>query len=213
MTGRGLTRLRRWALAGLAALVVLWGLSHAGTALVVFVPLEQPDVIVSLASHEWERLPLAGQLARKNPEARVVLTLPPEVTEHNCYNCDGRLEWLEGMGVESSRISVIPIALDGTFGEAAAVRDYVQEEGLHRLVVVTSPYHTRRTLATFRAALEDSGVQLGVHPAATTSPSRPEAWWKAAYDRGYVAYEWAATVFYLVRHGVFSMVFMPENLR
>ena len=48
--------------------------SHAGSALVVSEPLASPDAIVSLASHEWERLPAAAALARQYPEALVVLT-------------------------------------------------------------------------------------------------------------------------------------------
>src|SRR5512146_2396106 len=47
----------------LAIVVLLVGgavlLPDAGTALVVSQPVDNPDAIVSLASHEWERLPEA----------------------------------------------------------------------------------------------------------------------------------------------------------
>jgi uncharacterized SAM-binding protein YcdF (DUF218 family) len=68
--------------------------------------------------------------------------------------------------------------------------------------VVTSPYHTRRSLGTFEKVFADTGVEIGIHPAVRTSPAIPERWWLRRYDRGYVLYEWAALVYYRLRFGV-----------
>jgi hypothetical protein len=38
-----------------------------------------------LASHEWERLPLATRLAVKHPKGLVLLTMPEDVNTYNCY--------------------------------------------------------------------------------------------------------------------------------
>jgi uncharacterized SAM-binding protein YcdF (DUF218 family) len=78
----------------------------------------------------------------------------------------------------------------------------MKENNLRSLLVVTSPYHTRRSLSTFRAVFDRSGVTVGIAPASATSPARPECWWLSAYDRAYVRYEWAAILYYAVRHGV-----------
>jgi hypothetical protein len=45
-------------------------------------------------------------------------------------------------------------------------------------------------------------VQVGVYPATAYSPAHPDAWWWNKYDREYVAYEWSALLFYLLRFGV-----------
>ena len=43
---------------------------------------------------------------------------------------------------------------------------------------------------------------VGVEPASSSSPARPDRWWAAPYDRAYVAYEWAAVVYYALRYRI-----------
>ena len=199
---------RAWraAFVALSVLAVLsaWFLWRAGELLVISRPLPSPDVIVSLGSHEWERLPLSAALARRSPRSIVVLTLPQTITKYNCDDCPGRVARLGRMGVAAERVRVLPLHGGGTHGEAEAVRDLVKANGLHRIVVVTSPYHTRRALAVFRKVFEGTDAELGVEPATATSEARPGAWWSTPYDRWYVAYEWAAVVYYAFRYRVFS---------
>ena len=198
-------RTRGRALAALILVSVLAAIlaaPRAGTALVVAKPIDAPDVIVSLASHEWERLPVTARLAKQWPAARVVLTLPERVTEFNCHDCSNRAHRLELAGVATSRVRIVPLREGGTYGEALAVRRLVLSSGQKRVLVVTSPYHTRRALATFETVLFPSGVLVGVEPARMTSPARPDRWWWAPYDRAYVRYEWAAILYYGIRHGV-----------
>lgn len=175
---------------------------YAGSALVVSAAVRSPDVIVSLASHEWERLPAAANMARRYPDALVLLTLPPAVNGFNCYDCAHRTDHLVKAGVAKERIRIVPLTQGGTYGEAVATRDFVAGRHLGSMLVVTSPYHTRRSLATFRTVLAPAGVAIGVAPATATSPARPEWWWAASYDRAYVGYEWAAALYYWLWHGV-----------
>ena len=175
---------------------------YAGSALVVSAAVQSPDVIVSLASHEWERLPAAANVAQRYPHALVVLTLPPTVNGFNCHDCAHRADHLVKAGVARDRIRIVLLTQGGTYGEAVATRDFIAARHLESVLVVTSPYHTRRSLATFRTVLATAGVALGVVPATATSPARPEWWWAASYDRAYVRYEWAAVLYYWLRHGV-----------
>jgi uncharacterized SAM-binding protein YcdF (DUF218 family) len=192
--------------AGLAALTLgsaaTFGLLHAGTVLVVNVPVAAPDAIVSLASHEWERLPVTARLACQFPKSRVILTLPPYASRNNCHDCSNRLQTLMTYGVRRDRIAIVPITQSSTYGEALAVRDYMRRTGLRSLLIVTSTYHTHRALATFRAALEGNGAVVGVMPADQQTYARPSRWWTRPYDRWYVTYEWSAVFWYRVRHGV-----------
>jgi uncharacterized SAM-binding protein YcdF (DUF218 family) len=186
------------------ALAVFVAGPRAGTALVVARPIAEPDVIISLASHEWERLPLAITLAQQHPEARLLLTLPEHVNGKNCYDCEHRVEWLTRSGIDARRIAILPVVGSNTYGEAIAARRYsdARAETVHRLLIVTSPYHTRRALAVFASVFDRSGVAIGIAPAGETSPAQPAAWWRTPYDRWYVRYEWAAIVYYAVRYGV-----------
>jgi uncharacterized SAM-binding protein YcdF (DUF218 family) len=184
---------RLWTLGvAVVALVVAGALligTQVGTALVVSQPLPRPDVIVSLASHEWERLPETARQAALFPRALVLLTLPPSVNKYNCHDCANRVTRLARAGVSARRIRVLPILGRGTYGEALATRQFLESHNVKRVLVVTSPYHTRRSLATFRGLLHPAGVVVGIVPS-IASP----------YDRAYVAYEWAALAYYRIWH-------------
>lgn len=198
--------IRRWrglALAGVVvAAPVAWVAPEAGTRLVVNRPVESPDAIVSLSSHEWDRLPETIRLARLHPGARILLTLPADVNEYNCHDCGGRVALLVRGGIDRGRIHVLPIKSSGTYGEAEVVREFIRAQPVERLLIVTSPYHTRRALATFQTLLAGTGVQIGIISANATSSAHPDAWWWTSFDRWYVRYEWVAIVYYEVRHGV-----------
>jgi uncharacterized SAM-binding protein YcdF (DUF218 family) len=184
---------------GLCILPAMW---FAGSALVIASPVDDPDAIVSLASHEWERLPVAAAVARRYPAATIVLTLPQPVSDVNCHDCGRRVDRLARDGVDRARVRVVPLTARGTYGEAQAIRAYAVEHTLRRLLIVTSPYHTRRSLATFETVFSGTGVRLGIEPATAGSPARPDRWWTAGYDRAYVAYEWAARLYYWLKHRV-----------
>ena len=119
-----------------------------------------------------------------------------------CYNCANRVDDLQRLGVDRARVIVVPIVESNTYGEALAVRDLARRLQFRRILIVTSTYHTRRALATFRRVLASSGITLGVQPADVSAYAHPSSWWAWPYDRWYVAYEWSALVWYRVHHGV-----------
>jgi uncharacterized SAM-binding protein YcdF (DUF218 family) len=186
------------------ALVV--ALAFAGEALIVDRPLDDPDAIVSLASHEWERLPVAAAAARRYPQATVILTLPATVSRYNCHDCAHRVERLVAAGVSAARVRIVPLGSGGTYGEALACREVASQTPFRRLLIVTSPYHTRRALAAFRSVFGGTDVRVGITPAWSNSPATPGRWWGSPYDRWYVSYEWAGTLFYAARYGVLPVV-------
>jgi uncharacterized SAM-binding protein YcdF (DUF218 family) len=201
-------------LARIGAVAVLTGivlvslaLRYGGETLVVPRHLEAPDGIVVLASHEWERLPVAAQLARQYPAARLLLTLPAEVTDHNCFECAERLRWLSDAGIGRERVTVLPRLVTNTYDEARATADFVSHHHrIDRLVIVTSPYHGRRALATFRHLFRSAGVPTDLGLASQVSVADPSRWWLRRYDREYVAYEWTGIVYYAVRFGILPTV-------
>lgn len=188
-----------------ALIAVVWMFAHAGTALVVSMPVDAPDAIVSLASHEWERLPATARAAAAHPAAIVLLTIPQDVTIHTCHRCADRVADLAREGVESRRVRMIPLTRPGTYGEAVGVLEFAKAASIRRLLIVTSPYHARRSLAAFRDVFAGHGIELGVKPALETSTAAPRRWWLHGYDLAYVAYEWAATAYYAVKYGVWPL--------
>ena len=199
-----MTRRRRYGLAGLSVLAsaAIAFLLEAGELLVVRKAVDSPEAVISLGSHEWERLPLAAEIANRFPSSMVVLTLPKFITPYNCDDCLGRQRRLERMGVAPKRVTVLTLQSSTTLGEADACLKLLSRSGVKRIVIVTSPYHTRRALAVFRAVFATTGIEVGVEPASATSSARPSRWWRSPYDRWYVAYEWAAIVYYAARYRV-----------
>lgn len=188
-----------------ALALVFTGFGFAGTMLVVSRPLARVDAVISLASHEWERLPLAARIASEHPHAIVLLTEPQPVTEFNCHDCAHRVDRLERLGIAPSRVRVVKVTSPGTHGEALAALAFAREEGIGHFVIATSPYHTRRSLATFQQVFEHTGIEIGVEPATISSQARPAIWWLQPDDRAYVPYEWAAIVYYAWHYGVWAV--------
>jgi len=175
---------------------------YAGATLVVTRHVDEPDAIVVLASHEWERLPVAAELARRYPAAHVLLTQPVHVTEHNCHECGERVGWLNAAGVARDRVTVLSQRVTNTYDEARAATAFVHQHAIDRVVIVTSPYHGRRAVATFDHVFKSAGVPAGIGLATSLSSADPARWWRRRYDRDYVAYEWAGIVYYAIRFGV-----------
>jgi uncharacterized SAM-binding protein YcdF (DUF218 family) len=83
---------------------------------------------------------------------------------------------------------------------------FAKQQPIDRLVIVTSPYHGRRALATFEHHFRAAGLQTTIGLAAPTRGINPARWWVRRYDRDYVAYEWTAIVYYAVWYGVLPEV-------
>jgi len=201
-------------IAGVAVFVSIvlvgFALRYGGEGLVVSRRTNDPNVIVVLASHEWERLPVAAALARRYGAAQVLLTLPAKISGHNCYKCSERRTWLSEAGVDADRITVLPQGVANTYDEAKATAAFARRNRTDRLVVVTSPYHARRALVTFRHLFDSVGVRADIGLATPSSGVVPTQWWLRSYDRKYVTYEWAAIVFYAIRFGISPVVWATE---
>ncbi len=199
-------RIRRRLIAGCllagALVAASWSVSRAGTALVVYRPVERADAIIILASHEWERLPAAEALARDHIGAAVLLTVPRVITDSNCDRCGERRQWLIERGLAPARIHELRDRVANTYDEAVAARNHADRQSIRRLAIVTSPYHTRRAFATFREVFASRTIEIGVYPACGSSPARPAHWWASAYDRAYVTYEWAAGLQFRFKFGI-----------
>jgi hypothetical protein len=203
---------RRYAVAAacVALTVILALLAQAGTFLIVRRDVEAPDAFIVLASHEWERFPALVHVARGTSPS-VLLTEPVTPTIHNCAACGARVGWLALLGIAPARVVVLPRRVVNTYDEALAAFDYTRRHPVRRLVIVTSPYHTRRALATFASIFNGTGVSIGVYPALEESGAIPGRWWWGGYDRWYVAYESAALVWYAFRHGISPVIPPPAN--
>jgi vancomycin permeability regulator SanA len=166
------------------AVVVVGLASHAARFLVVDAP-EKSDVIVVLAGETKVRPARALELLRQGESLapRVLLDAETRSLIYDQRLTDIARKFASGLP-EADRVSVCPIAGFSTDAEAGDVSRCLQSLGAHRVLIVTSDYHTRRALAIFCRRLPQ--YQFSV--AAARNPAEfGEAWWTNR--------EWAKTVF------------------
>jgi uncharacterized SAM-binding protein YcdF (DUF218 family) len=200
-----------WAVALVIGIVVAAG-AGAGRWLVVESVVPDPDAILVLASHEYERLPRAWQLAVQHPRATVVLSSPAVPTEHNCQACAHRVGWLVGWGIPGARIHVMETPVRNSYDELVAMAALARERQWVSVQVVTSPYHTRRVAGLVRAVVgRDGGPRFGV-TSGSYGRLAPGSWWSRRYDGRYVLYEAAALVANGWRYGIWPWQWhLPER--
>ena len=84
---------------------------------------------------------------------------------------------LRKLGVDESRVRVIPEVVDSTWEEAEALRRYLESERLDSIVITTCRYHSYRAFLNFQESLRDTGVAVYSLPS-THCFYLPDAWWK-----------------------------------
>ena len=155
----------------------------AGNFLVVSDRIKQVDAIVVLSGSEDDRIPEAARLHKAGISDTVILTdtglskTPTPGTEEIPINPTRiKAEELAGMGVPISNILLPEGVVGSTAEEAQAVLDMMQRQGLASAVVVTDPYHTRRTSLIFDQVFDESGIKLLIHPV-EDHWFQPMTWW------------------------------------
>ena len=146
--------------------------SQAAHVLVVDEP-ERSDAIVVLAGDTKVRPARGLDLLRQGMAPRLFLDAE---TRDVIYDQPlvGIVQKYVNSLAEANRVSVCPITGYSTIAEADDVRRCLQSLGSHRVLIVTSDYHTRRALMIFRHRLP----QYQFNAAAARNPAEfGEAWW------------------------------------
>lgn len=177
---------------GIALLIfltrMLW-LPLLGTYLVVADPLpERPAERVLPLAGDLERVFYAAALYQDGQAKSVLLTnlplTPQTARDHHLQQVRAILA---GAGVPGSSISTVPEASKTTFEELERVREYLEATETTSLLVVTSPWHTRRARLNLRAAFSGSRVRVSIRPlpqvaapSGLRSSYNPQEWWRDA---------------------------------
>jgi uncharacterized SAM-binding protein YcdF (DUF218 family) len=205
--GERVRRVLPFALLALAA----WAFVARAAALALIVTAELPraDAVVALAgsSAYVERARHAAEIVREGRATKVLLTDDGQLSgwsnesESNPRFVERAAAELARAGVPSADVEVLPQTVSSTHDEALLVREYARERGLRSIMLVTSGYHSRRALWTFRRAFEGSGVEVGIEPVAPggQTPS-PGTWWLSPRGWQSVAGEYVKLVYYWLRY-------------
>ncbi len=151
-------------------------LRFAGESWVVEDPLEQSDALLLLSDDNFfaDRATRASELFRQKLAPVVVASgrrLRPSAGIAELMDHD-----LVERGVPKDRIIRFPHDADNTREEAEALRALVVERNWHRVIVVTSNYHTRRARYIFQHVFPPS-INVRV-AAARDGGFEVERWWE-----------------------------------
>ena len=161
-----------------AVLIILIALtlllfSTSGQFLIVNHP-EHADLIVVLAGETDRRPALGLQLLRENYAPRMLLDVPANAKLYQSDMLQLAQKYVSALP-EAQSVTICPIYGLSTKTEAQDVSKCLNALGAHSVLVVTSDYHTRRALNTFKHEL--SGMQISV-AAATDNQQFGGSWWK-----------------------------------
>ena len=146
--------------------------SQAARFLVVDEP-EKSDAIVVLAGETKVRPARALELLRQGVAPREFMDAETRDLIYDQRLTDIAQKYVNSLP-EVSRIAVCPIVGFSTYAEADDASRCLQPLGAHRVLIVTSEFHTRRALLIFRHRLP----QYQFSAAAARNPAQfGEAWW------------------------------------
>jgi uncharacterized SAM-binding protein YcdF (DUF218 family) len=176
----------------------------AARALVVKADLASADALVVLSgsSSYLERTQKAAELYRQGRAPLVLLTNDhtrggwSSAQQTNPFFVDRAMDELINHGVPLERIRIVPGVATSTQSEAEIVKSYAATQGLRSVLIITSAYHSKRALRTFRKNFEGTGVAIGLEPATIGPQTSVALWW--LYPSGWrdVAGEYGKLIYY-----------------
>lgn len=156
--------------------------------LVVSVPMSHADAIVVLGGEPLARPLEAARLYKEGVATRVFVTGAGDAGE--CKRV------LMGAGVPAKAITLENKSTT-TYSNATLLKPFLEEAKVRSALIVTSPFHTRRALATFRKVIPS--ITFGVTDASI-------GWWSRPQGRGdlnrFVGLEFLKTAEYWLIYGV-----------
>lgn len=173
--------------------------------LIVEKGLARADAILVLAGSSVyiERTNKAADVFKQGIAPKIVLTDDGEKTgwsrleKRNIPYVEMAQRNLIAQGVPAKCIEIIKPLGSGTIYEAQILKEILPQENWKSVLLVTSAYHTRRTLWTFERVFADQNATFGIvsPPAGGQTPS-PAYWWLDPNGWSFVAGEYVKTAYY-----------------
>lgn len=141
----------------------------AGAFLIVANGLEKANAIVILSGGDETRMSEALDLYEEGYADIVILTETGRELENLdvLHSFDMRIQLMNN-GVPSGNILITDHIVGSTVDEAVAVKNLLTNRQFNSAIIVTDPYHTKRTSIIFREIFADSPIKLMIRPVASS---------------------------------------------
>lgn len=211
---RILPRIARFlAIAALILLALAWLtprlLEAFARSFIVEDELRPSDAVVALAGGDGERLHAAVQLYKRDLARRLLITgpdvplLPVYTPGDSLTQGEAKRRIAVKRGIPADNI-VMALGATSTLEEARTVLAACREQQWSSIIVVTSPFHTRRSRGTFRTVFRGSGIRVAMwHLPEDRTVDNPKRWWTREHDTMSVVTETVKTLFYAYNHRIF----------
>jgi len=149
----------------LVSLVGYLFLRAAGAYLIIADDLTPVDAIIILGGGDERRMNEALELYREKYTRIIVLTETGERIEEFDYlqSFDLRIQLLNN-GVPSGNILITDGVVTSTLEEAHAVKQLFERKQFSSAIIVTDPYHTKRTSIIFKDIFSEQDIDLYFRP-------------------------------------------------
>jgi len=140
-------------------------LRGAGAFLIIADELTMSDAIVVLGGGGERRLNEALKLYEEKYGRIIILTETGEWVEEYDYmqSFDIQIQLLNN-GIPKGNILITDSEVSSTFEEAKAVRQLLERRQFSSAIIVTDPYHTKRTSIIFNDVFSGSDIQISFDP-------------------------------------------------
>ena len=165
-------------------------LAGLGSYLVKSETPEKADIALVLAGDgEGNRILAAAELARRGYVPRVLVSGPSGI--YGKYECDLAIPFAVKAGYPESYFLHFENEARSTKEEAHDAVARLRQLGAHKILLVTSDYHTRRAGKIFRAAAPDLQFVVVASPDSSFTAG---GWWHSRQGEKIAFNEWLKTV-------------------
>ena len=186
----------------LACLLILFHeqwLTLVGDFLIVEDPLQPADVIHVIAGDDY-RTDYAIDLYQRGYGKTLFFT-GGWCKRHQYRHGEHGKEKSVAHGVPAQEIAFDDSTVTSTYMEAERLKEWISHSGtpIHSVIVVSDPYHMRRTRWTYKRVLGPD-IKISMAPIPFKLTPYQHTWWRDRQSKNYVEDEYKKYLYYILRY-------------